>query len=376
MFQRIGLAILLVALASVAIGDEKAKRSSDDRISKLIVQLGDASEQNRDAAESQLFVIGRPALEQLNGAIRTTENAAVRSRASALVRKIMFAHWPSRGAEKGFVYVKPGEFLMGSPEDEKERRSDEFQHDVRLTQPFFIAKREVTQDEYFAVMNVRPSWFSATGEGQEKVRNTKTGSLPVESVSWFDAIEYCNRLSRRRGLAPYYSVKDVDRREDSIVAADVKLLGGPGYRLPTEAEWEYVCRAGTTTSHHFGTLARNSKRSKRGNFRYSVMTTNYGLGFHSFRRTRKGGEYTPNAWGVYDMHGNVAEWCWDWYGKSYYAESYSDPIGPESGDHRVLRGGSFLSPQPQCRSASRFWSAPGEAKYYIGFRVARDAPLD
>lgn len=345
------------------------------QIEELITQLGDESSQVRQRAETELFEIGTPALRYLYPVIRNTENEEVRSDAKLIVRRIIFADGFFSTVGTGFVYMQPGEFVMGSPETEVDRRGNELQHTVRMTCPFFIARHEVTQNEFYKVMDQRPSWFSSTGEGQDKVGRKQTGNFPVDSVTWFDAIEFCNRLSKLHDSAPYYSLTDVERKGKAIVSAKVKILGGTGYRLPTEAEWEYACRAGTKTSHHFGTLPKKSSRSNRGNFKYSVMTRSYGLGYHTLHRTTKVGDYTPNAWKIHDMHGNVAEWCWDWYDESYYSESpKADPIGPDSGDHRVLRGGSFLATQPNCRSATRFWSLPGETKFYIGFRLARSAP--
>ncbi len=285
------------------------------------------------------------------------------------VGKMVFVNTFAEPAEERFAYVKPGEFKMGSPQAEKERKKDEPEHVVHITRPFLIARHEVTQNEYHAIVGKRPSWFF-----RDEVRS---GNFPVDSVTWFDALWYCNLLSQRRGLAPYYEITEITRKGTAIIAAKVKVPGGPGYRLPTEAEWEYACRAGTITTHHFGTLARDSRVNKRGNFRYSLTVPTYGLAFHSPGMTREVGKFIRNPWGLYDMHGNVAEWCWDWYDKSYYSRSpKADPTGPASGIHRVLRGGSYLVSQHNCRSASRFWSHPAETKFYIGFRVARDAPLD
>ena len=282
--------------------------------------------------------------------------------------KTLYVNTAAEPPEEELVHVKAGEFKMGSPKTEKERKQDEVEHLVRITRPFLIARHEVTQDEYHAVVGDRPSWFF--------IDKGRSGSFPVASVTWFDSLRYCNLLSQRRGLEHYYEITEIKRKGTAIIAAQVKVLGGNGYRLPTEAEWEYACRAGTATPHHFGTLARDSRVNKRGNFRYSLTVPTYGLAFHSPGMTREVGKYIRNPWGLYDMHGNVAEWCWDWYDKSYYSNSpKADPTGPASGVHRVLRGGSYLVSEHNCRSAARFWSHPAETKFYIGFRVARDAPL-
>jgi len=255
---------------------------------------------------------------------------------------------------------------MGSHVNEKDRRDDERQHTLRITRPFLIGTHEVTQDEYAAMMDQRPSWFSPNGEGADKVAKLKTGRFPVDSVTWFDAVEFCNRLSERDGYEPYYSIDRVKFENMSYVSARVKTVGGTGYRLPTEAEWEYACRAGSTTAFHFGNTDGG------GNYQYRVSTRNYGIGSKKLGRTTTVGSYKPNAWGIYDMHGNVSEWCSDWYDKSYYANSpAADPNGPPTGDHRVLRGGSWLVKQTSCRSAARFWNVPGKVNLYIGFRIAR-----
>ena len=367
MYNRTGFMTVLIAATSAAQADEASDARDEARIARLIVQLGDDSYRMREAAGAELFAIGEPALPPLRIANRTSRDLEVRSRAARLVRRIMITACQSRSLSMNFAYLQAGRFWMGSNTKEKDRRDDESQHAVRITRPFLIAALEVTQDEYDVVMNARPSWFSPTGEGRNKVAKFKTGSFPVDSVTWFDAIAFCNRLSQRDGLAPYYSVAEVRREGKSIVAARVKIVGELGYRLPTETEWEYACRAGTTTPYHFG------KGRGGGNFQY-MSSIGYGRSSHKLGRPTRVASYKPNAWGLFDMHGNVAEWCWDWYDKSYYAKSpATDPGGPSGGDHRVLRGGSFLVKQSSCRSATRFWSVPGEGTYYIGFRIARHA---
>ncbi len=162
----------------------------------------------------------------------------------------------------------------------------------------------VTQYEYQRVMGENPSRF----HGDDR--------LPVESVSWFDAIEFCNRLSGLEGLEPYYDIDDIVRKH-------VRVSGGSGYRLPTEAEWEYACRAGTTTRWCCGDDPEQ-------------LTEHAWFGENSGSRTHPVGQKLPNAWGLYDMHGNVWEWCGDWFDK--YARAVAkDPTGPAAAAPRLLR---------------------------------------
>ena len=346
--------------------DDNEDRVTDEKIAALIVQLGDSSFTKRVEAENGLLQFGESALEQLTNAVTETREVEVKFRAAKLIEKIVAGLQESRWLGIKFAFLERGEFSMGSQLSEKKRRDDESPHQVNLSTPFMIAQREIAQKDYLRVMELSPSWYSKDGGGKEKVE-LPTEDFAVDSVSWFDAIEFCNQLSRRDEFPPYYEITNVEKDQDSIVSADVKIKGGNGYRLPTEAEWEYACRAGSSTPYHFGEAVGKGA----GNFQYRRNaysgSTNYALG-----RTTTVGSYKPNAWGLYDMHGNVAEWCWDFYDESYYEESpRTDPFGPLTGHHRVLRGGSFLVNETRCRSASRFWSFPGEGNIYTGFRVAR-----
>jgi formylglycine-generating enzyme required for sulfatase activity len=228
--------------------------------------------------------------------------------------------------------LKGGSFYMGSPVAEEERDEDEVQHYVTV-KPFYIGKYEVTQLEYREVMGKNPSYF-------------KGPNLPVETVSWFDAIEYCIKLSLRHNLTPAYKITgNVNNR------AIYWDKNANGYRLPTEEEWEYACRAGTTTPFNTG---RNISRS-RANY-FGRGTVNVGI-------------YLPNIWGLYDMHGNVAEWCWDKYQGYEYTppESHMDSM-----EHRVLRGGSWFTMTMRMRSAFRDHANPSHKNQAIGFRIVRN----
>jgi formylglycine-generating enzyme required for sulfatase activity len=235
------------------------------------------------------------------------------------------------GVALEMVPVPAGEFLMGSPgglfRGEKNRNGDEAQHLVGLTQPFWLAKHLVTQAQWKAVMGDNPSHF----EGDD---------LPVENVSWEDAMAFCLKLNQMDGNRP----------------------SGYLYSLPTEAQWEYACRAGTTTATAF----EDSLSSRDANFNGDYPYAGAAKGLY-LKKTTPVGKYRPNAWGFYDMHGNVWEWCADWYG-NYPSGSVVDPTGPSTGTHRVFRGGSWVSYGELCRSANRYRNTPGFRRLTLGFR--------
>ena len=227
----------------------------------------------------------------------------------------------------GFVWLPGGRFTMGSPESEQDRNSDEGpQTAVTLNRGFYMGQYEVTQGQYLDVMGSNPSSF--TGDSNR----------PVEQVTWHDATNYCGKLTERERLAG-------------------RLPAGRAYRLPTEAEWEYAARAGTTNRFSFG---NDPGYTQLGN--YAWYDGNSGNTTHAV------GGKLPNRWGLYDMHGNVWEWCWDWYG-AYPGGSVTDPKGPATGSNRVVRGGSWGSLAGFCRSAFRICNYPGSGDFVIGFRV-------
>ena len=220
--------------------------------------------------------------------------------------------------------IPAGEFMMGSPGTESDRSDDETQHGVSITKPFYLGVTEVTQEQYQKVMGTNPSEF-------------KGAQNPVEKVSWAEAVEFCGKLS----------------------AMPAEKTAGHVYRLPTEAEWEYACRSGTTTAYGFGDDA-----SRLGDYGW--------FDGNSDSSTHPVGEKKPNAWGLYDMHGGVYEWCQDWYG-AYPSGSATDPTGATSGSFRVYRGGSWFLSARFCRSAYRFRHAPGDRFSVLGFRVLRSS---
>ena len=253
-----------------------------------------------------------------------------------------------------FVHVKGGKFLMGSPSSENWRSDDELQHEVTVSD-FQIARHEVTQREYTALMGTNPSTF-------------KGDRLPVESVSWLDAVKYCNARSQAEGLKAAYVI------DGEKVTWD---LSADGYRLPTESEWEYACRAGTTTPFNLEHSIGAEEANFYGHYPYEIEE-NY---FNQSRLTTKPGVYRaetvnvgsfkPNKLGLYDMHGNVGEWCWDIYAP--YPKSAVNPTGPESGTRRVNRGGGWNDFAKNMRSAYRAATPQNATPYNVGFRLARGA---
>ena len=220
-----------------------------------------------------------------------------------------------------FRLIQPGTFMMGSPTSEAGRSDDEKQHQVTLTRPYYLGIYPVTQEQYERVMGTNPSQF-------------KGARHPVERVSWEDAQKFITKLN----------------------ALSAEQSGGRKYRLPTEAEWEYACRAGTKTAYSFG-----DDPSALGKFGW--------FGDNSGSKTYPVGEKQPNPWGLYDMHGGVWEWCEDRYG-DYPASAAFDPTGPSGGSFRVYRGGCWYSQAAYCRSAYRYWRYPSDRYDILGFRVA------
>src|SRR5262249_26539993 len=203
------------------------------------------------------------------------------------------ATWPKTleldlgdGVKMKLGRVEPGKFLMGSPPDEAERREDESQHEVAISKPYCLGVFAVTQAQYRQVMGTKPSRFSPTGDSRDKVSGLNTDDFPVENVSWEEAMDFCRIVSLLPGVWDKGWVVD----------------------LPTEAEWEYACRAGTKTAFHYGNSLSSQQANFNGNKPYGDAPKGPNL-----QRTTKVGSYEANAWGFYDMHGNVLQWCKDWY---------------------------------------------------------------
>lgn len=247
------------------------------------------------------------------------------------------------------IFINGGTFTMGSAETEAGRGPNEGpQRQVTITS-FFMGKHEITQKEYEALMGKNNSFF-------------KGDTLPAENVSWFEAVEYCNRRSRKEKLAPAYKITGFG---DNLTVLWNRKANG--YRLPTEAEWEYACRAGTNTPFSTGNNITTDQANYNGYAPYVKNTKGVFL-----EKTTPVGSFDPNPWGLYDMHGNVLEWCWDWHG-DYSKGDTANPAGVAAGSYRVIRGGSWAGTARGVRSAFRGNNIPSAQNSYIGFRIARNA---
>ncbi len=250
-----------------------------------------------------------------------------------------------RGARQGFRWIPPTPepFLIGSPQSEQGRNRDERQHPVLLTRGFWIAATACAQDLWEAVTGENPAHF-------------KGPRRPVENVSWTDAQSFIERLN---GL-----LDAVRGKPTAGESPDLLRL-----RLPSEAEWEYACRAGMAEPFAFGDDITPEEANYHGE--YPFRGGPQGL----FRgQTCDVASLSPNAWGIYEMHGNVWEWCADWYG-DYPADLVTDPVGPASGQQRVLRGGGWFNAAVRLRSAYRIRDVPGDRDRFSGFRLALGAEL-
>jgi formylglycine-generating enzyme len=364
MFARLVVGVAVAAWSACLVAETES-----ERIDRLIRQLGSDSFVEREEAGKALEVIGMPALAALRKAAASSEDVEVRRRAGQSAEEVLRRSSLDCTGEKGvsaaevrraqevwakflgrkveetievadgvkmtFVLVPPGKFRMGSPDNEKDRDADEMLHEVTLTEPFDLGKTEVTQAQYGALGLDNPSTF-------------KGADRPVEMVTWEEADHWAKKVTEKQG--------------------DQYL-----YRLPTEAEWEYSCRGGRSSSQPFGIGAGCTFSSTQANF-----DGNYPYGGADKGRyleaTCAVNSYKPNTLGLYDMHGNVWEWCQDWYGP-YPAGAVANPTGPDEGSHRVMRGGSWGSYGGwRCRAAYRNRNGPGDRYGFLGFRLARSIP--
>jgi formylglycine-generating enzyme required for sulfatase activity len=291
-------------------------RNEDEKeaVSRLVVRMQRLPAEERQQAPALLNGLARlqagtgdfaGASATFAEASRAARRAGPRRRAGTII---------TNAVGMAFAWVPAGTFLMGSPPQERDRRDDETPHAVSLTGGFYLGVYPVTQSQWRSVMGANPSRFP----GDDR---------PVECVSWQDCQDFCARLADKDGRS---------------------------YRLPSEAEWEYACRAGTAAAFYCG----------------DCLTPQFA--HFDADQTSPVGRYADNAWGLCDLHGNVFEWCADWYGP-YPGGRTEDPAGPAAGDVRALRGGSWLSPASYCRSAYRYWTDPGARSGHIGLRVCQAA---
>lgn len=246
------------------------------------------------------------------------------------------------------VLINGGSFTMGSPEGEPERYADEILHNVSVGS-FYLSDKELTQKEYRDIMGADPS-------------EQKGDELPVTNITWYDAVSYCNKLSEARGLTPAYTI------EGKTVTWN---RSANGYRLPTEAEWEYAARANTDTPFTFGSYVNDSDANCYNAYGYNNDASGSWVNNY-LSKTVNVDSYNKNANGLYNVHGNAAEWVWDWYGE-YDENNASDPTGAESGNYKVARGGGWNDFPKHIRSAYRNAFPADVPLYSIGMRVARNA---
>jgi formylglycine-generating enzyme required for sulfatase activity len=264
--------------------------------------------------------------------------------------------WFVNGLQMTMLKIPAGKFQMGNPKIQGE------QHEVELTQPFYVCDREVSAGLFEQVLK-DPNWPES--EKPQKWPGFNTGYIPAQDcaaamLSWYDAIRFCNWLSAREGRKPCYApVKNDGPAKAGVSRAETWEwdFSGTGYRLPTEAEWEYMARAGTTTPYYFGADPK--------------LLTSYGYFLvNSDTHTWPGGTKLPNAWGLFDTFGNAAEWCWDWFGAEYTTEK-TDPRGPISGKERTCRGGHYFSQAAHELRIDHHWTRyePGLRYGQSGLRV-------
>ena len=266
-----------------------------------------------------------------------------------------------------FKLIPAGEFRMGSPPTEAGRSENEGpQHTVVLSQPFYMGVYEVTQEEFMKVMGNNPSANTKDRNYEIRISGLVTSRFPVEGVSWYDAIDFCNKLSAKDGFLPYYALTNAQRSGTTIFSADVSVVDGDGYRLPTEAQWEYACRANTITPFHFGSTANGSEASVNGRLPYGKTPIG------KLQPLKAVGSYSPNVFGLYDMHGNVGEHCFDVFDPLAYQGRTGmtvDPVNttpkaPEQSSSRVVRSRGTSNNPIGARSAARHASGRD-----VGFRV-------
>jgi uncharacterized protein (TIGR02996 family) len=296
--------------------------------------LADCLEEQGQTERAELLRLHRAVRGLAWGRRRHRLEARIRALVEAGVRPCVPVLVNSIGMQ--LVLISVGTFVMGSPKSEHGRNGDEeVQHEVEITRAFYLGACPVTQSQWQQIMGNNPSYFCRERDGRDMVAGMDTRDFPVEDVEWDDVTAFLDKLS----------------------ALEAERQAGRTYRLPTEAEWEYACRGGASSSMPF-----------HHGRRLSATQANHD---HDLARTSRVGSYPPNAFGLYDMHGNVWEWCQDWFDPAYYPRSpRQDPPGPTEGSGRVVRGGCWSNSSEQCRSAHRYSYALSSWVGGLGFRVA------
>jgi uncharacterized protein (TIGR02996 family) len=305
--------------------------------------LADWLEENDDPQRAELLRLHRELRKRLPQVRRRESELRVMELLACGVKPCVPTRTNSAGME--LALIPAGTFRMGSPVREPRRMEDEHLRTVTLTQSFYLGSCLVTQAEYRAVTRRNPSQFSCQ---REEYQDLPTDRFPVDSVSWTDAQRFCEELTQRERTRAQ----------------------GWEYRLPTESEWEYACRAWLSSRwpfHHGAALTR-----EQANFdvRYPYPPDNEDLEAPYPERPCAVASYAPNGFGLYDMHGNLDEWCWDWHGDLDDVGDEVDPLGPADGEKKVVRGGSWRGQGEDCRSAVRIGEYPERGASHVGFRVA------
>ncbi len=280
-------------------------------------------------------------------------------------RDISYAPFAIRGGSGTgirMLAIRAGRFLMGSPEDDELRLEEEGPQRTVNISAFKMSETEITQAQWEDVMGWNDSHFIGDDH-------------PVEDVSWFDCVWFCNELSDAEGYAKCYTITDTWYDGDHITSADVtRDFEANGYRLPTEAEWEYACRANTTTRFYWGDSSEESVMKQYSWYDKNADDPHWTDPHGDHEGTQPVGHKIANAFGLYDMSGNVWEWCWDWYDSDYYEkrpDPDSDPTGASRGSYRVYRGGCWDNEAGNCRSAGRAGRRPSGWYGSLGLRLVR-----
>lgn len=309
--------------------------SSSEMLMKLFFGKSDCKVYPVSNISTINFTVGTPYESKIN----ITYSSNIDIYPILLIDSIVFLPKPL----VDMVLIPDGSFQMGNTGEYSGESDEKPVHSVTISKAFYMSKYEVTQKQYQAVMGTNPS-------------NFKGENLPVEMVTWYNAVAFCNALSQLEGRTPCYTINGTN------VTCN---WDANGYRLPSEAEWEYAAKAGTTTDFHNGSLT-NPDCSPLDN---NLDKIGWYCGNEN-TKTREVGQKQPNAFGLYDMSGNVWEWCWDWY-TSYTNVTLTDPKGPTMGSYRVYRGGSWIYYTFRCRSAYRNYDTPDSRYFDIGFRIVR-----